>query len=80
MPKKIAYGDKMLKLGLKFWTDNLPPGEGDRTAWAKGAIYLYKNKSRKIKDDQILFNSMDEFFVKLDKLLRRNRIKLIEKI
>ena len=77
--KRGEYGTNTIKLGVKFWTNNLPEGADKKTAWKSGTIYLYDNKTKKIGHDMIRFNDINaDFMEKLLGLLRNNGIKLIE--
>ena len=73
-----AYGKNMIKLALRFWTNDLPKGTDEKTAWNKGVIYLYANKNKGLKPDMERFDSIEEITAKLLILLKRNDIKLIE--
>ena len=41
-------------------------------------MYLTAIKSRGLKHDQIIFNSMEEFLPKFEKLMDQNNVKLIQ--
>lgn len=75
---KKKWGENMIKISVKFWTDHLPLDADEKTALARGVIYVVAIKSRGIKPKQIHFNSMEEFFPKLQKLLKDSGIKLIK--
>lgn len=78
METKLPWGYNMIRVSVKFWTDNLPrtAKADDKTAWAKGVITLPTNSHRGIKSDLIHFNNIDELMPKLKELLKRNDIKL----
>ncbi|MGQ4915400.1 MAG: hypothetical protein ACP6IU_11755 [Candidatus Asgardarchaeia archaeon] len=69
---------------IRFWTD-FTSEDGEKTyykkkAWAAGTLYLEASKFHEIKSSRpIPFNNMEEFFIKLDKLLRENGITLVIK-
>ncbi len=69
----------MIKVSVKFFTDNLPKSSkvDDKTAWGVGVITLPKNTSRGIEPDLIIFNSTEELLPKMQELLDRNSIKLV---
>ena len=79
MDKKAKWGERMIKFTVQFWTNNLPKGSDDRTAWGEGAIHIVAMKSRGISHNHIFFNSMEEFLPKFQELMDRNKIKLIKK-
>ncbi|MFH0949207.1 MAG: hypothetical protein V1802_01840 [Candidatus Aenigmatarchaeota archaeon] len=76
--KKAKWGERMIKLTVQFWTNNLPEGVDNRTAWASGAIHIVAMKSRGIKHDHVFFNNLEEFFPKMQELIDRHNVKLIE--
>lgn len=71
------WGSKMLKFTVQFWTNNLPKGTNNRTAWDSGAIHIVANKSRGIKHDHVFFNNAEEFMTKFRELRQKHDIKLI---
>ena len=77
--KRGAYGENMIKVGIKFWTNNLPEGADKKTAWKSGTIYLYKNDTKGIKPYLERFSDINKDFMKnLFKLLKKQEIKLID--
>jgi hypothetical protein len=68
----------MIKISVQFWTNNLPRNVDDKTAWSSGAIHMVANKSRGLKHNHIFFNNMEEFFPKLNELLKKNNVKLLK--
>ncbi|MBU2503565.1 MAG: hypothetical protein KJ879_00725 [Nanoarchaeota archaeon] len=73
------YGKNMIKVAIRFWTNNLPKGADKKTAWKGGALYLYKNDHKDIKPAMIMFDDInDDFQKKLFKLLNDQGIKLVE--
>ena len=71
------WGSKMIKFSVQFWTNNLPKGTNNRTAWGSGAIHIIANKSRGLKHDNVFFNNLDEFMPKFQELIDMHEIKLI---
>ncbi len=80
MPEKKKWGDRMIRVSIRFFTNNLPKSADDRTAEFKGTIHLDRNKSRKIERDLIHFNSKDELIPKFFELLKNNKVTLIEHV
>lgn len=74
----IEWGKKMIKISVQFWTNNLPNGTDDKTAWGSGAIHMIANKHRGLKHNHIFFNNMEDFLPKLQELLNKNNVKLIK--
>ena len=73
----ISWGKKMIKVSIHFWTNNLPEGTDDKTAWASGAIHMLANKQRGLKHNHVFFNNKNELMPKLQELLKTNDVKLI---
>ena len=71
------YGKNMIKLSVKFWTNNLPKEADSKTAWASGTIHLLKNELKGIKPKMAFFNNLEEFPARLQKLLDDEGIKLV---
>jgi hypothetical protein len=71
------WGENMIKISVQFWTNNLPGGTDDKTAWSSGAIHMIANKSRGLSHNHVFFNSIEEFLPKLQDLLNKNDVKLI---
>ena len=79
--KRGKYGEKMIKLAVRFWTNDLPKGTDKKSAWMSGVIYLFKNESKGIRPDKIRFeNVKEELMDKLFILLKRNDIKLVKRV
>ena len=77
--EKFKWGNRMIKIAIHLWTNDLPKGTDNKTAWASGTIHLVANKHRSIKPDQVLFNNIEEeFFPKLQEILDRNDVKMIK--
>ena len=74
------YGQRMIKFIVRFWTDKLPEDYAHKKiAQAKGEIYLPINKNKGInKSDKIMFNNLDEFLTKFQKLMNDNEIELVD--
>ena len=77
--KRGPYGQNMIKLAVRFYTNDLPDGTDEKTAWKGGVIYLYKNELKNIKPDKKRFRDIRlDFMENLFELLKKNNIKLIE--
>mgnify|MGYP001569525393 CR=1 FL=1 len=75
---EIEWGKKMIKISVKFWTDNLPRGVDKKTAWAKGTVHMIANPHRGLKHDTLFFNTKEQLLSKIQELLKKNGVKLIE--
>lgn len=76
---KAKWGERMIRVSIRFWTDALPEEADERSSWDYGMISLDTNKSRAIKADKIFFDSRKELLPKMKELLKRNKITLYEK-
>ncbi|MDD3085212.1 MAG: hypothetical protein PHU32_04995 [Candidatus ainarchaeum sp.] len=74
--EKAAWGERMIKFTVQFWTNNLPKGSDNKTAWGSGAIHIVAMKSRGIKHDHVFFYNMNEFNQKFQELMDKHGIKL----
>ncbi len=72
----IDWGKKMIKVSVHFWTNNLPRGSDNKTAWESGAIHMVANKQRGLKHEHVFFNGLQDFFPKLQELLKNQGVKL----
>ena len=76
--ERKKWGERMIKFTVQFWTNDLPRGTDNRTAWASGAIHVVAMKSRGIKHDHIFFRNMEEFNIKFQELMDKHKIKLVK--
>jgi hypothetical protein len=70
--REAKYGEKMIEVKLRFWTDGLAEKDKilPRHAWGKGTLALKSNPSHGITaSGAVLFNSWDEIPSALEKLL-----------
>jgi len=74
--EELEWGKKMIKISAQFWTNDLPKGSDNKTAWESGAIHIIANKGRGLKHNHIFFNDLGEFMPKMAELLKRNNITL----
>ena len=70
--KDSGWGSKMIKFTVQFWTNDLPKGTNERTAWNSGAIHIVANKTRGIKHNHVFFRNSEEFMAKFQELMDRN--------
>lgn len=76
--KEIGWGKRMIKVSVSFFTDSLPEGTNNKTAWAMGTITLIANQERGLESEQVFFNNKDEFLPRLQELLEKNEVKLLK--
>ncbi len=78
--KEAAYGQKMIEIKLRFWTNDIAEGENKvlpKHAWDKGVVKIAANKSHGIPaGEPIPFNSMLEVGRAVERCLIENGIKL----
>lgn len=68
---------KMIHVTTRFWTNDLPYGSDEKTAWASGVVYLKANKKRSIKPKLLRFSNINEDYLNtLKTLLKESGIKL----
>lgn len=72
------YGKNMIRLTVKFFTNNLPKGADEKTAWVTGVIHVLKNELKGIKPKQIFFRDLEDFPKKMQQILDESGIRLIE--
>lgn len=75
---KRKWGEKMIKVSIQFFTNNLPKGTDNKTAWTQGAVHMIANKSRGLSHNHIFFNNKEDIIPKLNELLEKNGVTLIE--
>ena len=65
--KRGAYGKKMLRFIVKFWTNDIPKKYDDgKTAWVSGVITLPINEHKGIKKTQnVFFHNPEEILTKI---------------
>jgi hypothetical protein len=68
---------KSIKLTISFFTSGLP-NQLEETkltpCWLKGHIYLNANKTKSIKPQQEIFNSLEEIPIALKKVFRKGKL------
>lgn len=77
MAKKDSdYGSKMIKVSIRFWTNNI--NERDKkVAWEAGVVSLNANKSKGIPAQPLVrFENLEELPDAIKKALKQGDIKL----
>jgi len=78
--REAKYGEKMIEVKVRFWTDEIAEGEGQikpKHAWTAGMVRMHRNKSHGIiPKDTRPFNSLMELPSVIEKVLIEHRIKL----
>lgn len=77
---KPKYGEKMIEVKLRFWTDDIAGTEGNivpKHAWTSGVVRIERNDSHGIiPGDPRPFNSLMEIPAVIEKVLVQHGIKL----
>lgn len=80
--KTRKWGQRTIKLTIHFFTNNLPKGTDQKTAWASGVIQIKSNKSIGLPEPsapkQMIFNSAEDLLPRMEELLDKNGVKLIK--
>jgi hypothetical protein len=81
MPRaKAASKDKMIKMTIYFYTNDLASGDGNilkKHAWTTGVVQMRSNKSHDIPSQQgHLFNSLMEIPSIIEQVIIDNQITL----
>jgi hypothetical protein len=78
--RDAAYGEKMIEIKVRFWTNNLTRGQGKvrpKHAWTSGVVRIERNDSHDIvPKSPVPFNSMGEIAAKIEKVLIDHGIAL----
>ena len=79
--RKPQYGEKMLELAVRFWTNDISTRPGyivKKECWDSGVVRVKKNRSHGIRvdGDPIPFNSLLDLAGKIEAALIAARIKL----
>lgn len=78
--REAKYGERMLEVKVRFWTDGIVKGEGQimpKHAWTSGVVRMQHNKSHGISPEYpIPFNSLMELPQVIERVLIQHRIKL----
>lgn len=78
--KKPKYGEKMIEVKIRFWTDEIASTEGyivPKHAWTAGVVRIERNDSHGIiPGNPRPFNSLMEIPAVIEKVLVQHDIKL----
>ena len=78
--KEAKFGEKMIEVRVRFWTDSLASETGKvipRQGWCGGVVRISRNKAHGITPESpIPFNSLMEIPSVIEKVLINHSIKL----
>ena len=78
--REAKYGERMLEVKVRFWTDGIAEGEGrimPKHAWTSGVVRMQHNESHGISPKYpIPFNSLMELPQVIERVLIQHGIKL----
>lgn len=78
--KKAIYGEKMIEVKVRFWTNNIARSKDKivpKNAWTNGMIMIKRNKNHKIDPGPAIpFNSLSEIAPGIEQCLIDHGIKL----
>lgn len=75
----VHYGEKMIKVVIRFFTSDMPAGTDLKTAWVGGTVHTTKNEYRGIEASGEFFHTLEEIMPKIQKMLDAQGIKLVQK-
>ena len=75
---KLPWGSRMIKVEIKFWTNDIPKKFGKNTCWGHGVVTLVPNKVRGIEGELVPFNNSQEIIPKINDLMKKNNIKMVK--
>ena len=77
---EAKYGDKMIELTIRFWTDSIAEAEGKvrpKHAWAAGVVSMQANKSHGIAPIKpIPFHTLMDLPAVIEKVVMQAGIQL----
>ena len=77
---EAKQGEKMVEVKIRFWTNNIAPGEDKvfpKHAWASGVVRIERNKSHGIEPTApVPFHSLLDVGVAIEKVLIRHGVIL----
>ena len=76
--EKLPWGSRMIKVEIKFWTNDIPKKWGKNACWNHGVVHLTSNNARGIKGEVIPFNDSTEIIPKINELLKKHEIKMVK--
>ena len=78
--KEAQYGQKMIEVKVRFWTNDIAEGEGKiipRHGWTSGIVRMDKNASHGIEPGRpVPFNSLLDVGAVIEKVLIDHKIVL----
>lgn len=78
--KKGTYGEKMIELRVKFWTNDIAPKSGDvlpKHCWDSGMIVFERNHLHEIANKKNQpFHSLPDLIGKIEKMLISHGVTL----
>lgn len=78
--REAKYGERMIEVKVRFWTDQIAEGEGQilpKHAWTSGVVRMKRNKSHSIiPKDSRPFNSLMELPQVIERVLIEHDIVL----
>jgi len=78
--REAKYGERMLEVRVRFWTDGIAEGEGQimpKHAWTSGVVRMQHNESHGISpENPIPFNSLMQLTQVVERVLIQHGIKL----
>ena len=78
--REAKYGEKMIEVRIRFFTDKIAEGEGQirpKHAWASGVVRMQRNESHGITPKNPRpFNSLMDILGVVEKVLIQHGIKL----
>jgi hypothetical protein len=79
--KKVAYGNKLIKIEVRFWTHAIASDKKKlipKVAWDSGTIHVLKNPGHGIMGSKsIPFNSLSELQPTIERTFKKNGITLL---
>jgi hypothetical protein len=80
--REAQFGERMIEIKIRFWTDNLADSEGTgfiqpKHAWSAGVVRMERNKSHGIvPQSPVPFNSLMDLTAVIEKVLLAQGITL----
>ncbi|NIQ04260.1 MAG: hypothetical protein GWO20_00570 [Candidatus Korarchaeota archaeon] len=79
--KEIERPNKMIKIELHFWTNNISSEEGKavpKVCWDSGTIHLLENEGHGIERSDLHFHHLSELVDKIEEAVRTQGIKVLK--
>lgn len=78
--KEAQWGNRMIELRVRFWTDGLAEGKGrirPKHAWGAGVVRMSPNKAHGVTPKNPRpFNSMGDMLAVMERVLTEHSVKL----